>query len=166
MTKQLAKFYADYLNATTWAQRKDGVPMDLLDALSAEEKTVAEGALIQAATLGDWWPIAGLGYLKSVKALDKLYGLLDEAGSSVVRIFIAHAIFEICADKAMIDVVLSTLPTLTEWYELIDVVYVLPDFMDERTDTLLVSYSKHSHYLIAYNAKESIKVGRKRRADQ
>ena len=34
-------FERDFLNADTWAQRKDGLPLDLLDALSDAEKVKA-----------------------------------------------------------------------------------------------------------------------------
>jgi ketosteroid isomerase-like protein len=41
MTDRLEKFRKEFLNASTWDQRKDGAPPDLLDNLSNEELTMA-----------------------------------------------------------------------------------------------------------------------------
>ncbi len=53
------------MGANTWAQRKDGVPLDLLDKLSVDELKTAEVELTKSANLGDTWPILGLGHIKS-----------------------------------------------------------------------------------------------------
>ena len=47
MTDNLDIFRKEFLGANSWAQRKDGVPLDLLDNLSIEELKVAESELIR-----------------------------------------------------------------------------------------------------------------------
>ena len=66
---KLEIFRKEFLNANSWAQRKDGVPLDLLDNLSIEELEIAEKDLIERLSLKDDWPINGLGHIKSQKAL-------------------------------------------------------------------------------------------------
>jgi hypothetical protein len=52
----------------------------------------------------------------------------------------------------MIEIVLETMPKINSQYELIDVLYYLPDFKDKRITELHHSYRNHKEYLVAYNA--------------
>lgn len=140
-----------FLNANTWAQRKDGVPLYLLDKLSKEELTIAERELIKALGPGDSWPILGLGHIQSKAALPGLYDLLAKSERNI-KVTIAHSIFQICRDPRMIDIVLTETPKAANMYELIDVLYMLPDFHDERVTQMLNSFREHEEYLVAYNA--------------
>lgn len=151
MTNNLDIFRREYLNANTWTQRKDGVPLDLLDNLSNEEIKIAEIELIKAASLRDNWTIIGLGHIKSKDSLPTLYKLLDKS-KSVMKVTIAHSIFQIVQDEKMIEIVLDTMPRITNEFELIDVLYYLPNFKDERISDLHHSYRNHKDYLVAYNA--------------
>lgn len=151
MTDNLEIFRKEFLNANTWAQRKDGVPLDLLDNLSAEELQTAELELIQAATLNDTWPIIGLGHIKSKDSLPTLYALLVKS-TKQVKVSIAHSIFQICADNKMIDVVLEEAHQIIDPYELISILYMLPSFKDERVNLMLNNFRAHKDYLVAYNA--------------
>lgn len=144
-------FKKEYLEANTWEQRKDGVPLDLLDNLSNKELKAAEVELIKAASLRDNWPIVGLGHIKSKDSLPILYELLDKSKGSMT-VTIAHSIFQICQNVKMIDIVLETMPRITNQYELIDVLYYLPDFKDKRITELHHGYRHHKEYLVAYNA--------------
>lgn len=148
-------FRQEFLGANTWAQRKDGVPLDLLDKLSADELKTAEAELIQSANLGDSWQIIGLGHIKSVKALPTLYKLLDQSENGM-KVTIAHSIFQITGDSKMVDIVLSEVPKITSQYELINVLYMLPDFKDEKTSTLLDNFRSDKEYLVAYNATQAL----------
>ena len=143
------------MGANTWAQRKDGVPLDLLDNLSADELNTAEAELIQSANLGDSWQIIGLGHIKSVKALPTLYKLLDQSEKGM-KVTIAHSIFQINNDQKMVDTVLNETPNITSQYELINILYMLPDFKDERTFTLLDNFRFDKEYLVAYNATQAL----------
>lgn len=151
MTNNLDIFRQEFLGANTWAQRKDGVPLDLLDNLSIEELKVAEVELIKAASLGDDWPIVGLGHIKSKDALPTLIKLLDDS-KGAIKVKIAHSIFQISGDEKMKDIVLETMPKITGEFELIDVLYYLPFFKDMKITDLLHSYRNHKKYLVAYNA--------------
>ena len=44
----------------------------------------------------------------------------------------------------------------TNQYELIDVLYMLPVFRDEKITALLNNYRDHKEYLIAYNATRAL----------
>ncbi|MDO3696042.1 hypothetical protein QVZ41_14410 [Wenyingzhuangia sp. chi5] len=151
MTDNLNIFRNEFLGANTWAQRKDGVPLDLLDKLTNEELKIAEIELIKVASLKDNWPIVGLGHIKSTSALTTLYDLLEKSKRGM-KVTIAHSIFQICQDTKMIGIVLETMPKITGEFELIDVLYYLPDFKDKRITELHHTYRNHKDYLVAYNA--------------
>jgi hypothetical protein len=151
MTKELEAFYKDYLNANSWPQRKDGVPLDLLDRLSQDDKVIAENELMDHIGFNDSWPIIGLGYMKSTKSIDKLYKLLNK-GSKYFKIVIAHSIYQINGDSKMIDIAISESKRLKSTYEIIEILFMLRDFKDDRIDKLLYDFYNHNDYLVAYNA--------------
>jgi len=155
VTNNLDKFRKEFLQANTWAQRKDGVPLYLLDNLTTEELIIAEVELIKVLSLKDDWPIVGLGHIKSKDALPTLYDLLAKSKSSM-KVTIAHSIFQICQDTKLIEIVLETMPRITNQYELIDVLYYLPGFKDKRVTELHHNYRNHKEYLVAYNATQSL----------
>lgn len=153
--KNIELFRKDFLGANTWAQRKDGVPIELLDNLTKEELKTAETELIHALSLRDDWPITGVGYIQSRAALPKLYELLHDSNGPI-KVTIAHSIFQISQDAQMINVVLNTMPAITNPYELIDILYYLPDFNHRSITELHHSYRNHTHYLVAYNATQAL----------
>ncbi|NAY91101.1 hypothetical protein GTQ34_04140 [Muricauda sp. JGD-17] len=155
MSDNLKIFRDEYLNANSWGQRKNGVPLDLLDNLSNEELEVAEKELIEKLSLKDDWPIHGLGHIKSQKALPKLYNLLQKSKKGM-KVSIAHSIFQISKDEEMINVILTEMPKLKHWSEIIHKLYLLPTFKDEKIDALLNSYREHKDYLVAYNATQAM----------
>lgn len=155
MTNNIDIFRKEFLEANTWAQRKDGIPLDLLDNLTDEELKIAEVELIKVLSLKDNWPIVGLGHIKSKNALLKLYDLLDKSKGSM-KVTIAHSIFQICQDTKMVEIVLIAMPRITNQYELIDVMYYLPDFNDNRVTELQNNFRNHKEYLVAYNATQSL----------
>jgi hypothetical protein len=144
-------FRKEYLEANTWAQRRDGIPLELLDNLSNEELKIAERELINAASLHDSWPIVGLGHIKSKDSLSTLHQLLEKS-TGAMKVKIAHSIFQISHDEHMKEIVLETMPTITSKYELIDVLYYLPKFKDERITKMHHAYRNHKDYLVVYNA--------------
>ena len=151
MTDNLDIFRKDFLNADSWGQRKDGVPLDLLDNLSQDELKIAEQQMLKVLSLRDDWPIIGLGHIKSKEALPSLYNLLEES-KRAMKVIIAHSIFQIAQDERMKDIVLETMPKITNEFELINVLYYLPKFKDQRITDLHHSYRNHKKYLVAYNA--------------
>ena len=159
-SNKLEIFRKEFLNANSWAQRKDGVPLGLLDNLTNEELEIAENELIENLDLKDDWPINGLGHIKSKKALPKLYGLLEKSKKGI-KISIAHSIFQISEDKEMTDIVLTEMPKLKHWTEIIHMLYLLPIFKDERIDSMLNCYREHKDYLVAYNATQAMGLSTK-----
>lgn len=155
VTNNLDIFRKEFLEANTWAQRKDGVPLGLLDNLTSEELKIAEIELIKVVSLKDDWPIVGLGHIKSKDARQPLYDLLEKSKGSM-KVTIAHSIFQICQDTKMIETVLETMPRITNQYELINVLYYLPNFKDKRITELHNNYRNHNEYLVAYNATQSL----------
>ncbi len=155
MTKNLDIFRQHFLHASSWTERKDGAPLYLLDNLTRTELDIAEKEMIDHIGSGDPWPIEGLGYIKSTLALPTLYKLLDK-NSKTAKLRIAHAIYRICGDTAMADLVLKEVPSIKGQSELIDVLYMLPEFRDERVNLLLQGYRDHKDYLVAYNATRAL----------
>jgi hypothetical protein len=80
-----------------------------------------------------------------------LLSMLEES-NGVTKVTIAHAIFQICQDKGMIDVVLQETPKVTGEFGLIAIFYLLRTFKDERLLALLDLYRHDKRYLVAYNA--------------
>lgn len=154
-TDNLEIFRKDFLKADAWPQRKDGVPLDLLDNLSSDELKTAEQELLKAVSLRDDWPIIGLGHIKSKEALPILYNLLEKS-KGAMKVTIAHSIFQISADEKMKDIVFETMPKITGEFELINVLYYLPGFKDKRITDLHLSYRNHNKYLVAYNATQAL----------
>ena len=69
-----------------------------------------------------------------------------------MKVTIAHSIFQICQDTKMIEIVLETMLRITNQYELIDVLYYLPDSRTSEFTELHNNYRNHKEYLVAYNA--------------
>jgi len=157
MSKEFQAFYKGFMKADTWAVRKEGVPLELLDKLTNDEKIMAEQILIENANVGDSWQIIGLGYLKSEKSLIKLYRLLSKAKKEM-KVIIAHSIYQICEDPKMIEIALTETKKLKNWYEIIDILYMLPDFNDEKVNKMLVEFCSHKEYLVSYNAKRALGI--------
>jgi hypothetical protein len=155
MQSDLDKFRKDFLNARTYAQIKDGVPLDLLDKLSPEEVKIAEKELIESLSLRNTWPIIGLGHIKSETALPSLNHLLHKAQKGV-KVAIAHSIYQISGEEVMVDIVIEEMVKLKNWYDIIDFLYMLPDFNHIKTDQLLKSFCNYKDYLVAYNATRAL----------
>ncbi|MEP5341580.1 MAG: hypothetical protein ABJL44_03275 [Algibacter sp.] len=160
MSKKLETFREHFLNAKSWGQRKDGVPLELLENLNEKELEIAEKELIEKLSLKDDWPIDGLGHIKSQKALPKLYDLLQKSKKGI-KVSIAHSIFQISEDKEMIDIVLTEMPKLKHWTEIIHMLYLLPIFKDDKINKMLNDYREHKEYLVAYNATQAMGVSTK-----
>lgn len=107
MVNNYEQFVSDFLNASSsYTTRKDGVPLELLDRLTPTEKEQAAEALIAKPSLNDSWPIEGLGKLKAKQAAAPLYALMAEA-HGCMKAKIATALWEICRDEVMLQVVLD-----------------------------------------------------------
>lgn len=155
MKTKLHYFRKEFLHANSWGQRKDGAPFYLLDKLNSDELAIAEDELMQQADSGDTWPVLGLGHIRSQKSLPLLYDLIPKTALET-KIAIAHSIFKINKDETMIDIAIEETKKLSDWYKVIDTLYLLADFNDDRTNQLLQEFRDHQDYLIAYNATQAL----------
>ncbi|HVU53476.1 MAG TPA: hypothetical protein VHD83_00400 [Puia sp.] len=131
------------------------MPLDLLDHLDPDERLLAEDMLIEALHKMDTWPVRGLGYLRSAKALPALYVLLDK-WQLAMKINVAFAIYQINRDNGMVEVVLDEFPKINDEFALIDTFYLLPIFQDPRITALLERYTHDKRYLVVYNAARAL----------
>jgi hypothetical protein len=162
MSSAYQKFVKEYLEANSWAERKDGAPVEIIDELISEEKEKAEEELIKRLSIGDDWAAIGLGYMKSAKAAPALYALLPQASGSV-KAQIATALWKICEDEEMLKVVLnlsqpSSLSRLSPYYEFrqIDIIYCLAQFPQSEARAKLEELTKDEKFLVSYNAKRAL----------
>jgi hypothetical protein len=160
MSKTLDYVRESILHETS-ISRRDGPPLYLLDKLNSREKKIIENELIVAADSADYWLIAALGYLKSHKALPKLYQLLEEADDETIKIDIASAIYCICGDSEMVQIALdeldSTMKTNNE-DKLVSILYKFHPFEDERISQRLFELLDSPNYLVAYNAAIALDI--------
>ena len=157
MPDNLNVFYRDFLNAPqTLEVRTNGVPLEILDKLTSDEKVIAEKELINVIEK-EPWAIKGLAKLKSEKALDRLYSLLtkEELG---LKIEAAHAIYLICQDEKMVDIFLEEIPKQIYWVVLAEMLSRLSDFRDDRIIDLLKNYCGHKDFLVSHNAKKALQT--------
>lgn len=169
MSKSYQEFVDRYLNAHDWAQRKDGAPLWILDALTDAEKEKAEDEFIQRLSswglLSSWaddWPVEGLGHLKSEKAEPMLRRLLPRSFGAM-KAKIATAIWKISQDDNMVDVVIRQsrpffLSGFTSFYEFrqIDIIYCLAELPHQTAKARLEELTRDNRYLISYNAKQAL----------
>jgi hypothetical protein len=154
---ELSEFRNDFLNANTWAQRKDGVPLDLLDKLTPKELKIAEKELLAQANPDDSWPIIGLGHIRSEESLPGLYELLKAAAEDF-KVIVARSIYLINRDENMIPLVLDELSRAERWekFKLIDILWMLPAFRSAEIDRCLNGFVNSGKYLVAYNAARTL----------
>jgi HEAT repeat protein len=174
----MSNSYQDFLEKflqTNMRERGGGTPLDLLDKLNDEEKLKAEEELLKKLDGSDKWIIEGLAHLKSGKALPKLYELLNKESESLRekkfdksrKAFVALAIWKICEDEKMLDVVLRQTEYSTDEarspyieYIIVDVVHCLAQFPQPEALEKLKSLTKDKHDLISYNANYAIDLRR------
>ncbi len=146
------EFTRSFLEPPTWTIRKDGIPLELFDAMTDEQKVMAEQELLKRISLNDNWPITALGYIKSIKSKDKLYILLPEA-AGIMKVHIALALWRICEDETMIDIALDQSYAIKDTFSLIDLIICLHDFNVPQTIDRIKDFHNHADYLVSYNAK-------------
>jgi hypothetical protein len=162
MSNAYQRFVREYLEANSWAERKDGAPVEIIDKLTSEERERAEEELIKRLSIRDDWAAIGLGYMKSAKAAPALYALLPKASGSV-KAQIATALWKICEDEKMLQVVLnlsqpSFLSRLSPYYEFkqINLIYCLAQFPQTEAKARLEELTEDGQYLVSYNAKRAL----------
>lgn len=129
----------------------------LINTLTDEERVIIEDKLIEMLhTKNDMLVIETLAYMKSTKALPRLYSMFQDFESDSERIIISSAIFEIANDNSMVTVVIDCFKQLTNVYELIPMFQYLKKFNSPEIRRLIKSYVDHKDYLVSYNAKQAL----------
>src|SRR5688572_19666975 len=131
MSSALENFRKGFINANIGALCKDGPAVHLIDALNTQEKSVAEQELIRSLNVNNLWAVTGLGHMRSGNALPYLQKLYPKS-KSFGKIIIAHAIFRISSDPKMIELVVEEFSHIKNESQLIDIIYLLPEFNDVR----------------------------------
>lgn len=133
----------------------------LIDKLSDEENLKVETELINMLQKKpDMLIVETLGYMKSEKSLPVLYELLKKADDGMAKLILASSIYRINKDKELVEIAISSFKELEKSkdayyiYRVIPTFYYLAKFQEQKTTKLLEEYSKHSEYLISYNAKQ------------
>ncbi len=163
MSNAYQRFVREYLEATS-LERRDGPPIEIIDELTPEEKEKAEEELIKRLSIWDDWAAIGLGHMKSAKAAPALYALLPKAFGSV-KARIATALWKICGDEKMLQIVLnlsypSFFSGLNPFHEFkqIDIIYCLVQFPQPEARARLEELTQDTQYLVSYNAKRALEL--------
>lgn len=150
-------FAEAFLQPGSWATRKDGCPLELLDALTPEEKHHAERALL-AALGGDSWHVQALGRLRAESALPALRAMLATATAELAG-HVAVAIWKIAGDSNMPGRVLELSrvhytedPKSSKTFTMIELTYCLAEMRTADTDARIVELRSSGNYLIQWNA--------------
>ena len=160
------EFDRRFLHASTWAERKDGVPLELLDNLSPEEKQTAEDALIRRLSTGDDWPARGLGHLRSQKARGRLRQLLSKS-EGTVRAATALAVWQIDGDPQMGDELVELSRSnytddskSMKTFTMIDIIWCLVGVSLASTAARLEELTRSKNHFVSTNANRAIKLRR------
>lgn len=135
----------------------------LIDKLSDEELFKVETELItMLQKKPDMLIVETLGYMKSEKSLPALYELLKKSTDGMAKLILVSSIYRINRDKELVEIAISSFKELEKVkdayyvYRIIPTFYYLSKFQESKTTKLIEEYSKHSEYLISYNAKQAL----------
>jgi len=150
-------FEAEFLNANSWALRKDGPPLRLLDKLSASEKARAETELLNRLDAKDDWPILGLAHLNSQKAVPLIRKLVRRAPKACLPA-IAEALFRLTGDTSLEPKLIAL--ARSRWAHFghrSDAALALDLFPTESAQEALREVADRGDYLVSYNAKRALR---------
>jgi HEAT repeat protein len=154
MSEAWQNFEKDFLNANSWAQRKDGFPADLLDALSPEERERAIAILKSKLDGRDSWPVQAMAHLHVSESLPVLRKLLQNVNEPATRSMIATAIYELAGDLAMEEEVAAVAASRKLlWVQRLDAIHCLGRFKTDSARRLLNELTNDPDHLVSYNAK-------------
>lgn len=156
-------FVQDFLQANDWAQRRDGVPLDLLDALHNDDLERAEDAMLKRLSeCNDDWPVIGLGHIKSKRAVEPLLDQLESA-ARVRAAAIGAALWKITGKDRFVEPVLKASKDAyqdndrqAQSYDMLEIIVSLAAFPHTAVTERLEQLLKSKNSLIAYNAKEAL----------
>lgn len=138
-----------------------------IEKLTSDEKLQVEDYLINMLSDSktksvDTLIVETLAYLKSKKSLPVLRSLFDYCNYEMCKLIIAASIYEICEDKSMIDIAISSFRKMDDKsnsyykYNLISGFSYLVKFQNPEINKIIEEYLDHQDSLVSYNAKESL----------
>ncbi len=137
----------------------------LINQLNEYERQQLEDALInKLLDKTDLLVVETLAYMKSEKSLLVLYNLLEKTSDNMDKLVIATSIFEINKDDRLIDIgmkafnELSNKSSIYAKYLITSAFFYLIKFEDSKVNNIIEEYTKHSDYLISYNAKRALSL--------
>ncbi len=133
----------------------------IIDSLNSEDKDLVEKGLIDLLDENPWdtFIVETLAYMKSVQSIPVLRRLLERCKHGFDKLSIAASIYEICKDKAMIDIAIEEFERFEKRIgifrkeNIMASFYYLSKFQNEKTNNLISKYLDHKNYLVSYNAK-------------
>jgi hypothetical protein len=140
-------------------QHRNGFSNDnIIDKLSDGDKNNVEIELINLLSNynGDVLIVETLAYMNSHKSLDSLYKILNSVNTASDKIIIASSIYKISQDKAMVDISLNAIKTITDKYSLISLFYYLTNMQSNVINDYIAQFKSDSDYLLSYNAKRAL----------
>jgi hypothetical protein len=139
--------------------------VNLIDGLSEEEKIVLETKLVSMLQKElDILIVETLAYMKSEKSLPILYELLKKSSDEMTKLILASSIYMVNKDNKLVEIAISSFKEIEKIkdayyvYRIIPTFYYLSKFKLSETTELIQEYSKHSEYLISYNAKQNLEM--------
>jgi hypothetical protein len=140
-------------------QHRNGFSNDnIIDKLSDEDKNNVELELVNLLSKynGDTLIVETLAYMNSHKSLDSLYKILNSVNTASDKIIIASSIYKISQDKAMVDIALNAIKTITDKNSLISLFYYLTNMQSNVLNEYIAQFKSDSDYLLSYNAKRAL----------
>ncbi len=151
------KLIADIIPPDDYQHRNGFSNTHLVDKLNGQERELLEESLINSLSNNvDILIVETLAYMKSSKSLPIFMDLLEHSFDDMCKIIIATSVFEINHDNRMIVICIDAFEHLSNVYQKISAFYYLQKFQNEATDAIIEEYTKHSDYLLSYNAKQAL----------
>lgn len=132
---------------------------EIIKSLSKEEKLIVETELIKRLSESDDNLIGeSLVYLKSIKSIPSLKYKIEKAKDSYGKIFWMSCSFQIKKDNKIPKLALQFFLQIRDKNKLITLFHILANFHDKQINEHIKSYINDSSFLVAYNARKSIRI--------
>jgi hypothetical protein len=140
-----------FLNADSWAIRKEGPNLKVIGKLSSDEKVIAEDMLLNRLDFKDSWIIYGLGELRSKKAESILRASLNKYSDSIL-VSIYWALWMISKDIVYFDYLCKFIDKNKNEFVLIESIFALESFPIDKSLNVFTKSLNHESYLVRYNS--------------
>lgn len=157
------KIVSEIIPPDDYQHRNEFSNEHLIEKLSEEEKSKVETELINLLQkTPDTLIVETLGYMKSEKALSVLYELLEKSDEGIAKLILVSSIYEITKNKELVEIAITSFKGLENpkdayyVFRVIPAFYYLAKIHEPEIVRLLEEHTKHSEYLISYNAKQAL----------